>query len=128
MFARCSPAAHDKSPMLGASAAVPGGPSGGAGGSSPATIHISETLKGRELIVHVKGRGSGKVRVSFRGRLHGRTVAAATKTIAFRGGKLTTTFKLGPRTAAHAIIRVSARLDHQPAVAAVLKRQATARR
>jgi hypothetical protein len=109
-------------------ATQPGGSSGGGGGSSPATIHISEKLKGRELIVHVKGRGSGKVRVSFTGRLHGRTVAAATKTVAFRGGKLTTTFKLGPRTAAHATIRVSARLDHQPAVAAVLKRQATARR
>jgi len=55
-------------------------------------------------------------------------VAAATRTIVFKGGKLTTTFKLGPRTAAHAGIRVSARLDHQPAVVAVLKRQATARR
>lgn len=115
-------------PGVAMMATQPGGPSGGAGGSSPATIHISETLKGRELIVHVGGHGSGKVRVSLRGRLHGRTVAAATKTIAFKGGKLTTTFKLGPRTAAHAIIRVSARLDHQSAVAAVLKRQATARR
>jgi hypothetical protein len=55
-------------------------------------------------------------------------VAAATRTIAFRGGKLTTTFRLGPRTAAHATIRVSARLDHEPAVAAILKRQTTARR
>jgi hypothetical protein len=106
----------------------PGGSGGGASSSSAATIHVSETLKGRELVVRVRGHGSGKVRVGFTGRLHGRTVAAATRTIAFKGGKLTTTFKLGPRTAAHGIIRVSARLDHQPAITAVLKRQARARR
>jgi len=115
-------------PGVAMMATQPGGSSGSGGGSSPATIHVSETLKGRQLVVRVRGHGSGKVRVSFTGRLHGRTVAAATRTIAFRGGKLTTTFKLGPRTAAHATIRVSARLDHQPAVAAVLKRRATARR
>ena len=115
-------------PGVAMMATQPGGPNGGAGGSSPATIHVSETLKGRQLVVRVKGRGSGKVRVSFTGRLHGRTVAAGARTIAFKGRELTTTFKLGPRTAAHAAIRVSARLDHQPAVAAVLKRQATARR
>jgi hypothetical protein len=115
-------------PGVAVTATPPGGPSGGGGGSPRATIHVSETLKGRRLVVHVKGRGSGKVRVSFTGRLHGRTVAAATRTIVFKGGKLTTTFRLGPRTAAHATIRVSARLDHQPAVTKVLKRQARARR
>ncbi len=65
--------------------------------------------------------------MSFSSQLHGRTVAAATRTIAFEGGKLTATFKLGPCTAAHATIRVSARLDHQAAVVALLKRPATAR-
>jgi hypothetical protein len=114
-------------PAMATTATQPGNPGVGAAGSSSATIHISETLRGRELVVHVKGRGSGKVRVSFTGRLHGRTVAAATRTIMFKGGKLTTTFKLGPRTAAHARIRVSARLDHQPEVAATLKRHVTAR-
>jgi hypothetical protein len=115
-------------PGVAVTATQPGGPSGGGGGSPRATIHISETLKGHRLVVHVSGRGSGKVRVSFTGRLHGRTVAAATRTIVFKVGRLTTTFKLGPRTAAHATIRVSARLDHQPAVTKVLRRQTTARR
>jgi hypothetical protein len=103
-------------------------PGGATSGAPVATIGVSETRRGRQLVVHVRGHGSGKVRVSFTGRLHGRMVAAATRTIAFRGGKLTTTFRLGPRTAAHATIRVSARLDHEPAVAAILKRQTTARR
>jgi hypothetical protein len=115
-------------PGVAMMATQPGGLIGGTGGESAATIHVSETLKGRLLVVHVKGHGTGKVRVSFTGRLHGRTVAAATRTIAFKGGRLTTTFRLGPRTAAHATIRVSARLDDQPAVATVLKRQTTARR
>jgi hypothetical protein len=114
-------------PGVATMATQPGGSTGGAGGTPAATIHVSETLKGRQLVVRVRGHGSGKVRVSFTGRLHGRIVAAARRTIAFRGGELTTTFRLGPRTAAHATIRVSARLDHQPAVAAVLKRS-TARR
>lgn len=41
--------------------------SGGSDGSSTpkATIHVSETLRGRELVVHVSGPATGKVRVSF---------------------------------------------------------------
>lgn len=111
-------------PRVATMATQPGGP---ALGTPVATIRVSETLRGRHLVVRVRGQGSGTVRVSFTGRLHGRMVAAAGRTIAFKGGKLTTIFRLGPRTAAHATIRVSAKLDHQPAVAAVLKRQATAR-
>lgn len=114
-------------PGVATMATQPGGSSGGGGGSSPATIHISEKLKGRELIVHVKGRGSGKVRVSFTGRLHGRTVAVATRTLALKRGELTATFKLGPRTAAHAVIRVSAKLDHQLAATSTLRRSTTRR-
>jgi hypothetical protein len=109
-------------------ATQPGGSSAGAGDASVATIQVSETLKGRRLVVRVRGHGSGKVRVSFTGRLHGRIVSAATRTIALKAGELMTTFRLGPRTAAHASIRVSARLDHQPAVATMLKRHATTRR
>jgi hypothetical protein len=114
-------------PGVAMMATQPGGPSGGAGGSSPATIHVSETLKGRQLVVRVKGRGSGKVRVSFTGRLHGRTVAVATRTLALKHGELTATFKLGPRTAAHAMIRVSAKLDHQLAATSTLRRSTTRR-
>ena len=72
--------------------------------------------------MHVSGRGTGKVRVSFTGRLHGRTVAFGAKIVAFKQGGLTVTFKLGPRTAAHATISVSAKLDHQLAVTSTLRR------
>ena len=114
-------------PGVAMMATQPGASSGGAGGSPAATIHVSETLKGRQLVVRVKGRGSGKVRVSFTGRLHGRTVAVATTTLALKHGELTATFKLGPRTAAHAVIRVSAKLDHQLAATSTLRRSTTRR-
>lgn len=103
-----------------------GGGSGGSGSSTPkATIHVSETLRGRELVVHVSGPATGRVRVSFAGRLGGRTVASGTEIVALKRGRLTATFKLGPRTAAHATIRVSARLDHELAVASTLHRRAS---
>jgi len=99
------------------------GSSAGDGSSTPkATIHVSETLHGRELIVHVSGPATGEVRVSFTGQLGGRTVATGTKILALKRGRLTAIFKLGPRTAAHATIRVSARLDHQLTVASTLHR------
>jgi hypothetical protein len=102
-----------------------GGGSGGGGSPTPnATIHVSETLRGRELVVHVSGPATGRVRVSFTGRLGGRTVASGAKTVALKHGGLTATFKLGPRTAAHATIRVSAKLDHELAVSSTLHRVA----
>jgi len=102
----------------------PGSGSGSGAGSTAAkaTIHLSEKLRGRKLVVHVSGHGTGKVRVSFTGRLDGRTVAFGARAVAFNHGGLTVTFKLGPRTAAHATIRVTAKLDHQPAVTSTLRR------
>ena len=95
-------------------------------GTTP-TIHVTETLRGRELVVHVSGAASGKVRVRFTGRLRGRTVASGAKTVALRHGRLTVIFRLGPRTAAHALIRVSAKLDHELAVTSTLPRHAPRR-
>ena len=92
-------------------------------GTASTSVHVSESLKGRKLIVHVSARASGRVRVGFTGRLHGRTVASGSRTIALRRGGLTATFKLGPRTAARALIRVSARLDHGRAVTSTLRRR-----
>ena len=107
---------------------VPTGNSGGGHGTTPkATIRVSEALRGRELVVHVSGPATGRVRVGFTGRLRGRTVASAAKTIALKRGKLTAIFKLGPRTAAHALIRVSAKLDHELAVTSTLHRHASHR-
>ncbi len=111
---------------------VPTGSSDGSGGghgtTSKATIRVSETLRGRELVVHVSGPATGRVRVSFTGRLRGHTVASAAKTIVLKRGKLTAIFKLGPRTAAHALIRVSAKRDHELAVTSTLRRHASHRR
>jgi Bacterial Ig-like domain len=102
----------------------PGGSNGG-GTTGNATIRVSESLSGRELVVHVRGSGSGKVRVSFTGRLGGKTVAWGVRTVLLKHRKLSAMFKLGPRTAAHALIRVTARLGHQAAVTSTLHRAAT---
>lgn len=104
---------------------VPPSSSGGSGSEHSGTapkIHVTETLRGRELIVHVTGPANGRVRVGFTGRLRGRIVASAAKTVALRHGRLTVRFRLGPRTAAHALIRVSAKLDHETVVTSTLHR------
>jgi hypothetical protein len=104
--------------------ASPGSGSGGSGNvSTPkVTIHVMETLRGRELAVRISCPANGQVRVSFTGRLHDRTVASGTKTITLKHGRLTARFRLGPRTAARATIRVSAQFDHKPTVTSTLRR------
>jgi hypothetical protein len=125
-------AAGNASPAAAAHTSVvvspsgPGGSGSGTGtghsaGTKP-TIRVTETLRGHELVVHVSGPASGKVRVGFTGRLRGRTIASTAKTITLKRGRLTVVFKLGPRTAAHALIRVSAKLDHELAVTSTLRR------
>jgi hypothetical protein len=123
-------------PMVTTPASAGGSGVGGSGGSGSTgdsgagdgslaprvTIHVSETLRGRELVVHVSGPATGDVRVGYTGRLAGRIVASGAETVALKGGRLTATFMLGPRTAAHATIRVSARLGHEVAVTSTLRR------
>jgi hypothetical protein len=92
-------------------------------GTTKPAIHINETLHGRELIVHISGPATGRVRVKFSGRLEHHTITSATRTFTLKHGHLTARFKLGPRTAAHATIRVSAQLDQQPAVTSTLPRR-----
>jgi len=109
-----------------------GQPPGGSGPAGPkpamgtqtrkATIHLSETLHGRELTVHISGPANGHVRVGFNAQLGHRTVASATRTLTLRRGQLTATFKLGPRTAAHATIRITAKRDNEPAITSTLRR------
>lgn len=98
------------------------GKGSGTGTTSKPKLHLSETLRGRELTVHVSGPTSGRVRVGFTGRLKGKIVAHAAKTASLKHGRLTVKFKLGPRTAAHALVRVSAKLDHHAAVTSTLHR------
>jgi hypothetical protein len=110
--------------ILTVAAGTPGEGGPGSGSTTPkTTIRVSETLHGRELVVHVSGPASGTVRVGFTGRLRGRTVASGTKTVALRHGRLTVMFKLGPRAAAHALIRVSAKFDHELTVTSTLHRR-----
>ncbi|HEX4838224.1 MAG TPA: Ig-like domain-containing protein [Solirubrobacteraceae bacterium] len=122
-------AAGNMSPATAARTSVVVSPSG-PGGSGPGTtgtkptIRVTEVLRGRELVVHVSGPASGKVRVGFTGKLKKRTVASGAKTVTLKRGRLTAMFKLGPRTAAHALIRVSAKLDHELAVTSTLHRAA----
>ena len=123
-------AAGNASPTAAAHTSVvvtpsgPGGSGTGTGhsaGTKP-TIRVTGALRGRELVVHVSGPATGRVRVGFIGRLRGRTVASGAKTVALKHGRLTVMFKLGPRTAARALIRVSAKLDHELAVTSTLHR------
>jgi hypothetical protein len=89
------------------------------------TIHVAETLHGRELVVHVSRPASGsRVRVSYTARYHNKTIASNTKTVILKDGRVTVIFKLGARAAAHATIQVSAKLDHQPVVESALQRKA----
>ena len=69
----------------------------------------------------------GEQRAAAPGRLRGRTVASGATTVALKHGRLTVMFRLGPRTAAHALIRVSAKLDHELAVTSTLRRHAARR-
>jgi hypothetical protein len=103
------------------------GSSANTGSAAPkAKLHLSESLHGRNLIVHVSGPANGHVRVNFTGQLADRTVASGTKTVVLEHGKLTVTFRLGPHTAAHATIRVTATLDHYPKATSTLNRHAPA--
>jgi hypothetical protein len=59
---------------------VPSSKSGGSGSGHGAAatmpkVHVTEMLHGHELVVHVTGPASGRVRVGFTGRLNGRIVA-----------------------------------------------------
>lgn len=113
-------------PSLGAGAAsVPPGSVGagsrpGGPGNGP-RIRLGVALHGRRLIVKVRGPKSGVVHVSFTARLHGRLVLSGAKAVALTHGSLRASFKLGPRTAAHASIRVGARLSHQRLTTAILR-------
>ncbi len=111
---------------------VPAPQSSGSGtgkgsGRGPTTtkpkLHITETLHRSELIVHVSGPPTGRVRVSFTGRLKGKITARGAKTALLKHRRLTVRFKLRRRVAAHALIRISARLDHKAAATSTLRRR-----
>ncbi|MHB8490917.1 MAG: Ig-like domain-containing protein [Solirubrobacteraceae bacterium] len=91
-------------------------------------LHVTEALHGRKLVVTVIGPSTGTVRVSYTGRYRGRLIASRSKKASLHHGKLIVTFKLSKRVAAHATIRVSARLDHRAPVTSTLRRPSHRRR
>ena len=75
--------------------------SGGSGTGHSATattptIHVTETLRGRELVVHVSGPAGGHGSRGLHRPASGRTVASGAKTVALKHGRLTVIFMLGP--------------------------------
>lgn len=90
-------------------------------GTGPA-VHLSARLHRQDLIVRVSGPSTGPVHISYTAHLHGHRVASDARTVPLKHGRLTTVFKLGLRTAAHATITVSARLDHRRSITLVVRR------
>jgi hypothetical protein len=107
---------------LGEGSRGAGNPGGEGPPDTTATIRVSEHLHGRDLVVQVRGPANGAVGVGFAGRFGTRIVAWGRKTVRLKHGRLSVAFRLGPRTAAHARIRVTARLDHERPVSSTLRR------
>jgi hypothetical protein len=105
----------------GANSGNPGTRTAGSGVTPKPTIHVTETLHGRELMVHISGPTTGRVRVSYTARYHNKTIASNAKTVILKDGPLTVIFKLGAQAATHATIRISAKLNHQPTVESTLQ-------
>lgn len=107
-----------------------GGPPGDSDSSTPSgshaprktTIHVTEALHGRELVVRVSGPATGRVRVSYAGRYRGRTIAFAAKIVTLAGGHVTVTFKLTVLAAGHARIRVNV-ISHEAGATSTLLRR-----
>jgi hypothetical protein len=101
--------------------AAPGTGGGGSTGSK-ARLHVTEVLHGRKLVVTVTGPSTGTVHVGYAGRYRGRLIASGAKKASLRGDRVGVTFRLSERAAAHATIRVSARLGRGAAVISPLRR------
>lgn len=95
---------------------------GPSGESGKPRLRLSESLRGRVLVVRVRGSQTGRVQVSVTARLHGRQVGSWAKAGALRQGALTLRFRLGRVTVRRASIRVSARLKDENVVTNTLRR------
>ena len=95
-----------------------GGSNSGHGESSspqPA-LHVAAALHRCQLAVRVTGPSTGTVYTSYTARYRGKIIATAARRATLRNGRLRVTFNLSVRTADHASIRVSVRLDHYATV------------
>ena len=83
-------------------------------------LKVTVSLHKRKLLIRVTGPTSGKVRVSYTCSFQGKTIATGTAIVALKHKRLTATFKL-PVRAARSTIRVSAKLNGEPAVSNTLR-------
>jgi hypothetical protein len=96
--------------------------------SHKVSIRVTELLRGRRLIVHVRGPASGSVRVTQTCRYPGRVIASGSKIGSLRDETPSVTFKLSPRAVARGTIRVSASIGDRTVVTSMLRRQRVRKR
>jgi hypothetical protein len=101
-----------------------GSNSGGNASTPPESkLHVIETLRRRKLMVRVTGPSGGIVKVSYTARYQDNVIARATRIAKLRHSKLTLTFTLSGRAAAHATICVSAQLGRSSPTTTTLNRR-----
>ncbi|MHB1567596.1 MAG: hypothetical protein ACYCXW_01150 [Solirubrobacteraceae bacterium] len=93
-----------------------GGKSGKGTASSKAKLHLSARLTGRMLIVLLRCRGGGRVRLRYSARYHGHQIGWRSETVTLRNGQRTVRFELRAKVAMRATIRVSAKVPGGGAV------------
>ncbi len=95
----------------------------GSGSIAPKSqLHLIATVHRHKLTVSVTGPSSGIVNVHYTARYRGKVISTYSKAANLRHGKLTVTFALSGRTAAHATIWVSAQLDRNPPTTRTVRR------
>lgn len=87
------------------------------GSTKPTTrLRFRVSLRGRRLIVHVRGPRRQRLRISYVARRQGRRVGHRAKRVRLNDGRRVVTFTLRPQVARHARIRVRVQPAHERAV------------
>ena len=73
-------------------------PTAGSGGTSPIRTKVSAVLKGRLLRVSGTMARTGRVKVSWRSKLHARTLGSGSRMVTIRKHKVSATFTLSARS------------------------------
>jgi len=99
---------HNDRPAVASTPTAHGAPTTSKNKTTAKRTRISAVIKGRRLRVSAKLASSGRFRVSWRSKLHGRTVAHGLRMVSTRKHKLAVTFTLS-RRARRASTRVAIR-------------------
>jgi hypothetical protein len=83
--------------------------------SSPSSTRLRMTVRlhGRRLFIWVSGPSAGRVRLSYRATLHGKTITHTTRVVTLRDGRVTTTFNLPLTGGRAATVLVTAAIRRQ---------------